>query len=183
MATDAPIPRQCTAKSARTGLRCRKFAIHGGTVCDRHGGRAPQVKRAAARRVAVEKARKLILTPEPVDDPIEKLLELAADAVALKDALKSHVEELERVGTNPGDRWGEQVRPELDAYLRSLRECERVLASIARLDLQERMVRLDEARAELVVQVIERVLRRAGVDPKVIDVRSSVARELERVSG
>lgn len=182
MTNDAPIPRQCTA-STRSGRRCRKPAIRGGTVCDRHGGLAPQVKRAAARRVVAEKARKLILSPEPVDDPVEELLKLAADAVALVDALKYHVQQLESVGTNPGDRWGEQVKPEIAAYLTAIREAERVLSSIARLDIAERMVRLDEARAELVAKAIEGVLRRAGMDVSAVEVRSWVAQELELVSG
>jgi hypothetical protein len=43
---------KCSAKSRRTGEPCKKFAIHGGTVCDSHGGRAPQAKRNAAERVA-----------------------------------------------------------------------------------------------------------------------------------
>lgn len=41
--------RRCTAKS-RTGP-CKRYAILGGTVCATHGGRAPQVKAAAAQRL------------------------------------------------------------------------------------------------------------------------------------
>ena len=44
--------RQCRAKSSRTGKPCKKGAILGGTVCTTHGGRAPQVKRKAAERLA-----------------------------------------------------------------------------------------------------------------------------------
>jgi hypothetical protein len=39
----------CKAQT-RTGEPCRNFAILGGRVCHAHGGRAPQVKRAAERR-------------------------------------------------------------------------------------------------------------------------------------
>lgn len=45
-------PRQCTARSRRTGQRCRKTAIPGGTVCTMHGGRAIQVRRKADLRLA-----------------------------------------------------------------------------------------------------------------------------------
>lgn len=47
--------RRCGAKSKSTGERCRRAAILGGTVCPMHGGRAPAVKAAAARRVARER--------------------------------------------------------------------------------------------------------------------------------
>ena len=43
---------RCTARAKRTGKRCASFAIHGGTVCAKHGGSAPQVKRKAAERLA-----------------------------------------------------------------------------------------------------------------------------------
>ena len=42
---------KCTAKSSRTGRPCQKPPIKGATVCRVHGGAAPQVKRAAERRL------------------------------------------------------------------------------------------------------------------------------------
>ena len=50
--SDAQRPhRQCTAKAKGTGERCRRPPIRGGTVCEKHGGSAPQVKRSARRRL------------------------------------------------------------------------------------------------------------------------------------
>ncbi len=46
-----PRPRQCTAMSHRSGQRCRKSAIKGGTVCATHGGSAPQVRLKARQRL------------------------------------------------------------------------------------------------------------------------------------
>ncbi len=43
--------RRCTAKSVRSGQRCKKAAILGGVVCQTHGGGAPQVKKAARERL------------------------------------------------------------------------------------------------------------------------------------
>jgi hypothetical protein len=43
---------KCTATSKTSGVRCKKEAIPGGTVCRNHGGAAPQVRNAAAARLA-----------------------------------------------------------------------------------------------------------------------------------
>lgn len=47
---------RCTAHR-RDGKPCSKHPIQGGTVCTTHGGRAPQVKDAAEKRVMEERAR------------------------------------------------------------------------------------------------------------------------------
>ena len=41
----------CTAKAKSTGVRCGNAPIPGGNVCRIHGGAAPQVRTASARRV------------------------------------------------------------------------------------------------------------------------------------
>jgi len=44
--------RRCTATAKRSGERCGRAAIVGGTVCSVHGGKAPQVRQAAEVRAA-----------------------------------------------------------------------------------------------------------------------------------
>ena len=44
--------RRCTAKAKTTGNRCKRRPIAGGNVCAMHGGKAPQVQRAARLRLA-----------------------------------------------------------------------------------------------------------------------------------
>jgi hypothetical protein len=77
MATLSPcVP--CTAMSKRSGKRCRNFAIHGGTVCPKHGGSAPQVKRKAQERLA------------DLIDPDRALRELAALSFSNLQDLLAH---------------------------------------------------------------------------------------------
>src|SRR5437773_12382354 len=70
--------KRCTATSKRTGQRCGLARIAGTTVCAKHGGAAPQVRAAAARRVAERKVRKaamkLDVGPQDVStDPVALL--------------------------------------------------------------------------------------------------------------
>ncbi|HWB15900.1 MAG TPA: hypothetical protein VG538_05785 [Vicinamibacterales bacterium] len=44
--------RRCTATSKTTGERCGRPPIVGGTVCNHHGGKAPQVIQSARQRLA-----------------------------------------------------------------------------------------------------------------------------------
>ena len=53
------------------GQPCRAWAIHGGTVCATHGGRAPQVVEAARRRLDV--LERLLYWTQ--DDLIDELLD------------------------------------------------------------------------------------------------------------
>jgi hypothetical protein len=43
--------RRCTAISRSTGERCARAPIVGGFVCSMHGGRAPQVRESARKRL------------------------------------------------------------------------------------------------------------------------------------
>jgi len=45
--------RQCVAKSKRSGVQCRSWAMHGGTVCRMHGGSAPQTLAKARENIAM----------------------------------------------------------------------------------------------------------------------------------
>lgn len=58
--------RRCTAHVSNGTRRCRAKAIRGGTVCNKHGGSAPQVKAAARRRLEA--------MVEPAIDALRKAL-------------------------------------------------------------------------------------------------------------
>src|ERR1019366_9474335 len=92
---------QCTAKSKRSGERCRCYPMQGGTVCRTHGGAAGQVRAAARRRLqsqAVEAEVKNALAFESIEgvmNPLEAMSQLAAEVQATKDALAARVNALE----------------------------------------------------------------------------------------
>lgn len=85
--------RRCSAQSKQSGQRCRRFAIAGGRVCSIHGGKAPQVVRTAAERLAAL-----------VDPALAELSRLVrrADSDTIKLAAIKDV--LDRAGFKPKER-------------------------------------------------------------------------------
>lgn len=95
--------RLCKAKSARGTRPCKKAPILGGVVCDRHGGRAPQVKAKAQERIR-EALADLI-------DP-ERLLRACA-AIAYFDPRLMYAED----GTIlPVSKWPDEVAQAMSTY-------------------------------------------------------------------
>lgn len=74
--------RRCTGISSRSGKRCKKAAIKGGTVCATHGGAAPQVRAAAERREVerqtLAEAQRMVAKDESNKHPIEHLVDSMA---------------------------------------------------------------------------------------------------------
>ncbi|MDA4105706.1 hypothetical protein [Mycolicibacterium holsaticum] len=82
--------RRCVARSSRTGKRCRRWAIKGGTVCPTHGGSTVSVKRKARERIeraAEQMARELLGIATSAESEAVRL-------AAVRDAL-------DRAGLNP----------------------------------------------------------------------------------
>ncbi|MDF3290741.1 hypothetical protein [Streptomyces silvisoli] len=173
---------KCTGRSSQTGEPCKNFPIKGGTVCRSHGGAAPQVKAAAAARVVRERATAVLgkLDIVPVEDAYAELQQLAGELIALKDAIRGRVEALTQIRYMSES---EQTRAELTVYSQLLRDCSAVLGSLARLSLDERMVRIKESQAEMVKVAIEGALRAAGLEGDALSrARMDVGRRLRVVS-
>ena len=88
-------PVKCKARK-QDGTRCGAWPIRGAEVCRVHGGRAPQVKAAAARRLAEQAAQQAVRTLGlPVDiSPTEALLEEVRWTAGHVAWLRSRVQEL-----------------------------------------------------------------------------------------
>jgi uncharacterized Zn finger protein (UPF0148 family) len=76
--------RVCTARRSN-GEPCRRWSIRGGFVCPTHGGRAPQVKKAAEERIEEMREKVLGLVPEAVDT-LQALLGSSQESVRFKAA-------------------------------------------------------------------------------------------------
>jgi hypothetical protein len=75
--------RDEAGKWVGTWRPCRNAPIDGATVCGAHGGKAGQVRRAAAQTVALDRAvRRLKLGGRVVVDPAEAMLEQVYEAQA-----------------------------------------------------------------------------------------------------
>ncbi len=93
-----PDPRKCRAHT--TGLHgdkrpCRNWAIAGGRVCRFHGGSAPQVKKAAQKRLDA------LLLPA-----IERLVEIADQSVHYPSALGAVNTIINHAKGKPGEAKG-----------------------------------------------------------------------------
>jgi hypothetical protein len=103
MATKA----KCTAKSKQTGKRCGQYPVPGCKVCRFHGGKAPQVEKAAEVRAAkmqAHAAAERMVARAGVDiDPIEHLLESLHRAAALVEVWGSMVAEIDATAAKEMD--------------------------------------------------------------------------------
>lgn len=156
--------------------------------CKNHGGSTPSHRLAAAkeqaRRTADEALR--LLGREgvrPVVNPLEALAELAGEIVATKDIFRERVAELRAEAWRySDDKGGEQLRAEIAMYERALDRSARVLADIARLKIDERLMAITEQQGQTLAAVITVVLERLDLGEQAERVRDLVAVELERVA-
>lgn len=113
--------RRCTAHK-KTGQRCRRWAIRGGTVCTHHGGNTPAVKAKARRRLedaADQLAKQLLGIAESAQSEQVRLAAVkdALDRAGLKAPTQVEVE----VGPKPWEGLVEAVAPMTRAESRARR--------------------------------------------------------------
>lgn len=180
-------PRKCTGHKDVEGgglVPCGQYPRRGAVVCHWHGGAAPQVQRAAHQELVrrqIVQARE-ILDAAPITDPLRALQELAGQVVEWKNALADRVSLHQlRYESNIST---EQIRGEVQLLERAMDRCNTVLATIAKLNIDERLARIDEATAVMVVRAIEAGLASAGVSgPAAVRAREVVRGHLRVLPG
>jgi len=202
----APEGRRCRAHSKATGQQCKLPAILGGTVCAKHGGSAPQVKRRAAERVVertITEQWAALARPAaeaPKVDPKGALLAEIAWTSALVEYLRR------RLGALDPDElvWG-RVRledksatqfpgvntieaAEVNALVRLLGvERDRLTRQVEvaiKLDLDQRMIESHERIGRILINVLDASLMAAGLDSRQFAAaRAELHRQLLTVAG
>lgn len=140
--------RHCTARSKRSGVRCRRFPVPGASVCVIHGGKAPQVQAAAKERIqeaaAADVVAKLVWKSDavPVTNAVAALQLLAGQLQHAADVLGSELD--------AGDL--EPVRAA--AWLRVLRELRTALSEMERLGIAGKSLEIEAGRVRLMAAAI-----------------------------
>lgn len=194
----------------RAGGMCGNYPVPGATVCRYHGGSAPQVRAAAARRLAeaaVERRIGVLLATEGIVDSLDpasdlldvvtrsglwvRILGRLVDRLDVPDGTLSEVgPEMSGGDDSLGQLYGLDetaagalaARPHilLNLYAAWLDRHARNCKLAIDAGIAERQVRLAEQQGELIVKVIRAALDELGLDTP--DVIPVVARHLRAVS-
>lgn len=155
----------------RSGRPCQQPAGWGTShvgagTCKLHLGSTPTHVTHGLRKLAEQQARKSLaeMDVREVVDPIAEFARLTSEVVALKDFFAGHVASLEDRLRFTDDKGSEQLRAEVALYERALDRAGKLLGEWVRLGMEDRLVRLDEARFALVERGLEAYRRAADID-------------------
>lgn len=176
----------CGAKNKQE-KPCGLSPAAGATRCGRHGGNSPQAKKAAERRVAEEKAKKVLergvrTLGLPVDiDPGKALLDEIHWTAGHVQWLRGKVRDLEddelvwgrekhEDGVGPQgavDVTTEKAGPSVwyELYLKERDHLTKTCALALKAGIEERKVKLAESQGALVAEAIRRILAALNLSP------------------
>lgn len=181
---------KCTAVSRRTGNPCRSYAVKGTTVCRKHGGSAPQIKKAAklnyARYIVKEKVRRevgALAVDVPIEsrvtDPLIELQRLTTEAIHFKDVLGKMVNELNRDIEHFTDEGSLQIRAAVQLYGEAMDRTAKFLDMAMKHDIAGKIVQIEAAKVFAISSAISRALASAGLSSEQeATVRNTLAIEL-----
>jgi hypothetical protein len=167
--------RPCSARRT-SGDTCRAPAIKGGTVCIAHGGRAPQVRAAADRRVVAARAARIAqrqLGGHLAVDPLGALEDAVREAAANVAVLR------ELAARVPPDLLAAGLAPALALYADERDRLVRFAKAAADAGVAERGQTLREAEGAMIAAVFDAVFRdpRLGLLPAQRETARAIAAE------
>ncbi len=161
----------------RKGEPCQRYPLKDCTRCGRHGGASPNAQATRFRnriegKALVQLAR---LTPDPVSDPLTALSALAGEITQWKDLMAQWVADLRTPSYSSLE--GEQIRGTVQLYERALDRAMAALATIAKLNIDERLAAINERQAAQVERALSGALDALNLPPAQ---RTLAERELTR---
>lgn len=161
---DGQVPGKCNARKRGSSGYCGQTAgwgtDHAGIGhCKLHGGNTIG-QRTKADRDRLDMEVHTLLDREglkPMTNPLEQLQLLASEVVQYKNILGSKVEEI-RTWSYDDISDKEDLRAVILAFERAMDRCNAVLSGLVKLNIEERLVRLSEAQASLLIEIVVAVL-------------------------
>lgn len=156
----SPITRQCTAHTSR-GTRCRRPAMHGTTVCQSHGGRAPQVRAKARQNVLEARINGELKRREitPVTDPVTAIQDVVGREFAFLDLAQDRMAEILETWTVDNEFTGsEDTRATVQIFERALDRAERGATRMVQLGIQARIAAAQEMRAAAFIAAFQQAI-------------------------
>jgi hypothetical protein len=157
--------RLCGAKT-RTDSTCKRPAGWGTDhpgfgQCKLHFGRTASAKAAAVKQQAAVLLAQLDVAP--VENPLAEMKKLAGQALAWRDQIAERVNLLTSVRYE-GGMGTEQLRSEVALFERAMDRCASFLMAMAKLNIDERLARVDERTAEIMFQALQFGLETVGME-------------------
>lgn len=162
---------------------CRMIAVAGTgrkgnePRCANHGANiGSELSQQAARAVAEDRLAMVLaelldsrqfdlLHPPPIDNPLEELLELAAEVKALKELLRAVVAGKKmQEWRYEATRAGEQIRAEIMLYERSTERLGHLLIQISKLGIEQRLAAIDETVIGNITRALSMALTASGME-------------------
>lgn len=148
--------------------------------CKYHGGNTKTQRQAIEGQIIEARLTKMFgqaYEDTPVGNPLELYAEFTGKVVAWMRVLEKMVADLNSPGYQ--SLTGEQIRAEVQLFERAMDRCNTVLATYAKLNIDERLSRITEAQQLMVLQALEAGLAAADVTgPRALEARRAAAKRL-----
>ncbi len=149
--------------------------------CRKHLGTTPTVAKAAETERVEHEVRAMLVQfgIQPVDDPLREIEMLAGEMKVFKEAAGQKVNALAELRYKDA-KGAEQIRAEVIIYERAVDRYQRILVDMARLGLDERMLRIREGQGKIIVAAVAAGLADVDIPGELQqEIRAAIARRLQ----
>lgn len=155
----------------RAGVQCTRSPIGEYLFCTSH------LNNASIEDIALVRSKDVSfkdIRGRKIENPLEELSLLVSEVLVYKDYCAQQVAKLRGDERYEG-RGGEQLRAEVALYERSLDRAGKMLVEWSRLNIDERLAKIEEAKAAAILEVIRRALLAAELSEDSRKAAESVA--------